>query len=319
MTYCRIPEGIGARARRALERYAEETGVALIAERRDADRRACEERRVRQRLGRFRMVDRRAIRNGGGRRVAERRAATVQVTPPQPLPRRLRGLADDIRFFAPLEISRQHVEDVATARLLVRIQGGESELFEALYAQWFDRVYTFARAALDRSMLAELATQEVFAEVYEALPRHEVDSGRFRAWIAGIMARRVQGHLIALHGPEAVAAAEIARAGAEVSHEVPSWLKDGDIQVLVSRLPAPQRDVLMLRYLIGLSQIEVAEVVERSADAVFDLHSSALAVLAERQRAIGEPSAASSVRFAMARRRRSARVLQSRRLALVPG
>jgi hypothetical protein len=76
---------------------------------------------------------------------------------------------------------------------------------------------------------------------------------------------------------------------------------------------------MMLRYLMRLTQAEVADVVERSADAVAELHTNALAILAERQLAIGRPSEAKSMRFAMARRRRSARVLQSRRLALSPG
>jgi RNA polymerase sigma factor (sigma-70 family) len=320
MTYCIVPGGVGSRTRRALERYAEETGVVLVSERRSADRRAADDRRTRDRIGRFRSVDRREIHNRDGRRVAQRRAASVPVTPPRPLPRRLRGHAERIVLMEPLEIAPDHVEDVAMARLIVRIQGGELELFRALYSQWFDRVYTYARATLGRSLQAELATQEVFGELYEVVPRHEVGSRRFRALLAGIVCRRVQGHSIALHGPESTCAEEeIARTGASGSRAVPSWVTDADLQVLVSRLPQPQRHVMMLRYLMRLSQTEVADVMERSAGAVGEIHASGIATLAERQLAIGKPSEASSMRFAMARRRRSARVLQSRRLALTPG
>jgi DNA-directed RNA polymerase specialized sigma24 family protein len=319
MTYCLIPEGLGGRTHRALERYAEETGVSLVAERRGAERRAANDRRTRERTMRFRSIDRRTIHNNGGRRVAERRAASVPVTPPGPLPRRLRSHADEIHFVEPLEVSPEHLEDIATARLMVRIQGGEAELFRSLYEQWFDRVYTYTRAVLDRAVLAEVATQEVFAEIYDALPRHEIEDERFRAWIAEVMARRVQAHMIVLHGSEAVASVQPAHAGAEVERVVPKWVKDVDLHVLIAQLPLPQREVMLMRYLMRLSQIEVGDIVERSAAVVGELHASALSVLAERQQAIGEPSAASSVRFAMARRRRSARVLQSRRLALVPG
>jgi DNA-directed RNA polymerase specialized sigma24 family protein len=319
MTYCTIPEGIGRRALHALERYAEETGVVLVSEYRGEDRRSQGERRIRDRVGRFRSIERRTIHNAGGRRVAERRAATVPVTAPRPLPRRLRGCAEEIRFLEPLEISPEHVEDVCMARLAVRIQGGEHELFRVLYHQWFDRVYTYARATLERSALAELATQEVFADIHDALPRHEVGPERIRAWMAGVVCRRIHGHLVALHGPEAVVEEDPARCVMTAPHEVPSWVTDADLQVLVSRLPLPQRRVALLRYLMGLSQTEVAYVVERSVSAVADLHASALAALAERQAALGKPSEASGARFAMARRQRSARVIQSRRLALIPG
>ena len=318
MTYCTVPEGLGARGLRALERYAAETGVALIREQRGEERRVSEDRRVRERLGRFRSVERRTICNSGGRRVAERRAATVPVTPPAPLPRRLRAHSEQIRFIEPLEISPEHIEDVATARLLVRFQAGEKQLFRALYAQWFDRVYTYARAALERSMLAEQATQEVFAELYDSLPHHEVGAERFRSWLAVIARRRIQGHLIALYGAEPIEDEPLPQSS-RTSHAVPHWVKDPDLQVLVSRLPLSQRHVMMLRYLMGLSQAEVAGVVERSPQAVADLHAVALSVLSERQHAIGQPSAASGARFAMARRRRTARVTQSRRLALTPG
>jgi RNA polymerase sigma factor (sigma-70 family) len=319
MTYCTIPTRLGSRGLRALERYAEETGVVLVSERRGADRRSAEERRTRDRIGRFQSIDRRTIHNHTGRRVAERRAAAVPVVAPRPLPRRLRSHADEIRFLEPLELSREHLEDVETARLLVRIQGGEKELFGKLYRQWFDRIYTYARANLERSVLAEEATQDVFAELYEELPRHQVDSGRFRAWFAGIASRRIRGHLIAIHGPEQILEEEPARSQPQPVHEVPSWVTDADLHVLVARLPLPQRRVVMLRYLMALSQTEVADIVESSAATVGDLHASALAIIAERQHAIGKPSEAKSVRFAMARRRRSARVLQSRRLALTPG
>lgn len=319
MTYCMVPEGVRGRTRRALERYAEETGVALVVERRCEHRRAPQERRIRDRAGRFQTVDRRTIRNRAGRRVAERRAAAVPVTPPQPLPRRLRAHSDRIRFIELLEIAPEHVEDIDMARLVVRIQGGEHELFRTLYRSWFHRVYTYARANLDRSVLAELATQDVFAEIHDALPRHDVDSQRFRAWLAGILCRRVQGHLIALHGAAAAVEEEVVRVAPRVSHEVSSWVTDADIQVLVLRLPLAQRRVVMLRYLMALSQTEVSDVVERAVDAVGELHASGLSILAERQLAMGRPHEASSVRFAMARRRRSARVLQSRRLALTPG
>ena len=316
MTYCMIPGGIGRRSLRALERYAKETGVALVREQRTGERRAKDDRRVRQRIGRFRSTERRTILNNGGRRVADRRASTVPVTPPFPLPRRLRS--ENIAFVEPLEVSPEHVEDVLTARLVVRIQDGESDLFHLVYEQWFDRVYTYARAVLERSSLAELAVQEVFADVHAALPTFQVDSERFRTWLGAMMAGRIREELVALWGADIVAPEE-ALSMAPAPHSVPSWVTDADLQVLVSRLPLQERNVLMLRYLMGLSQVEVGAVIDRSASHVGELHASGLAILAARQLAIGKPSEASSVRFAMVRRRRSARVLQSRRLALTPG
>ena len=314
MTYCVVPDGIGRRTLRTLERYAEETGVALVRERRTGERRARDDRRTRERIGRFRSVERRSIFNNAGRRVADRRAATVPVLPPGPLPRRLRAI--EVGFAEPLEISPEHVEDVLTARLVVRIQGGEIDLFNVLYERWFERVYTYARAVLERSSLAEFAAQEVFVDVHAALPTYQVDSERFRTWLAAIMASRV-GELAALWGADIVAD-EFGSRSTPPPYTVPRWVTDADLQVLVSRLPLPERNVVMLRYLMGLSQVEVGAISDRSASDVGWLHASGLEILAARQLAIGKPSEASSIRLAMVQRRRSARVLQSRRFALAP-
>lgn len=316
MTYCMIPDGLGGRTMRALERYADETGVALVRERRDGERRAREDRRVRDHTGRFRSSERRAVRNHAGRRVADRRAAMVPVTPPHPLPRRLRSVG--VRFMEPLELSPEHVEDVVTARLIVSIQGGDDDMFRDLYEQWFDRVYTYARAALERSAHAEVATQAVFAELHAALPGYQVDAQRFRAWFGALIAGRVRDERIALYDGELAAAERCAESIPDAPHSVASWITDADLQVLVSRLPLPERDVVLLRYLMALSQVEVGTAIGRSSARVSELHAGGLGILVERQRAIGRPSEASSLRFAMVRRRRSARVLQSRRLALAP-
>jgi RNA polymerase sigma factor (sigma-70 family) len=318
MTYCMIPDGIGSRSLRALERYSVETGVALVRERRTGERRARNDRRVRRQIGRFQSADLRTILNSAGRRVADRRAATVPVTPPLPLPRRLQGA--NVAFVAPLEVSPEHLEDVLTARLIIRIQGGESDLFHRLYEQWFDRIYTYARAVLERSSHAEFAAQEVFADLYGALSGYQVDSERFRTWLGTIVASRAREELVALWGADVVTSeGPEPRATAPAPHSVPSWVTDADLQVLMSRLPLPERNVLMLRYLMGLSQVEVGSVVDRSTGNVSELHARGLGILAARQLAIGKPSEASSIRFAMVQRRRSARVLQSRRLALTPG
>lgn len=318
MTYCMVPDGVGGRTLRALERYAEETGVALLCERREGDRRTSDDRRIRERVGTFQSGERRTIHNHAGRRVADRRAATVPVTPPCPLPRRLRAIGVD--FIEPLEVSPEHIEDVLTARLIVRIQGGETDLFQLLYEQWFDRVYTYARAMLERAALAEFATQEVFADLHAALPRYRIDAQRFRRWFGEMMATRVRDDLVAVRGGSVVAEYEPGMASAQdAPHEVSDWVTDADLHVLVSRLPVLERNVMMLRYLVGLNQLEVGAVVGRSTDTVGELHSSGLGILAARQLEIGRPSEASSIRFAMVQRRRSARVLQSRRLALTPG
>lgn len=59
-------------------------------------------------------------------------------------------------------------------------------------------------------------------------------------------------------------------------------LVDRDFLTLVGRLPVGQRDALVLRYLLGFSNPEIAEILDRSEAAVRQLQSRALKTLAHR-------------------------------------
>ena len=198
------------------------------------------------------------------------------------------------------------IEDEDTTRLVIRAQTGDREAFAAIYTRYFDRVYAYLRVALNDAAEAEDATQKVFMSVLESLPAYELREGRpFRAWLFRIARNRALDH----H-----------RAGGRVSPEDPTeldrrleaedktdlraltWTSDEDLLLLIERLPEAQRQALMLRYVLGFSSAEIAEVMERSEPAVRQLNHRALDFLRIRLAAAGREPAnvpASSRRLAM--------------------
>jgi DNA-directed RNA polymerase specialized sigma24 family protein len=65
------------------------------------------------------------------------------------------------------------------------------------------------------------------------------------------------------------------------------WLTDRDLAFLVERLPLPQRQVLVLRYMLDFSYTEIALALDRSIDDVRQLHHRARRHLEERLRRLG--------------------------------
>jgi RNA polymerase sigma-70 factor (ECF subfamily) len=262
--------------------------------------------------------DRRKIRNAAGRRVADRRAVAGPVAA-LPLPRRARRHADRIAFVQRLEPSARQHEDVDTNRLIARLQAGEDGAAEEIYLRYFDRVYGYTRAILRDQHEAEDVTQQVFFETLRGLPRFEIRAGQpFRAWLFWLARNRVLDALrrrsrLDVESPAHIQTRREIRPEAEERSGV-EWISDGEIAAQVERLPARQRQVLVLRYLIGMTTEEIAVALGSSSTAVRVLQHRALRTL-ERQ--IAPASAAREAgRIPMLVRIRPASVARGRRFAL---
>jgi RNA polymerase sigma-70 factor, ECF subfamily len=324
VTYCIVERRLALRHRRPLRRYEEDSGVQVVAERRDAERRIGEERRTRP-LAVPADIDRRRVRPSAGRRVAERRATLLPVHQPAPLPRRLRSHAAGIGFAARLALTPEQVEDIDAARIVVRIQGGDGGLFGLLYERFFDRVYSYASALVEDAGVAEWLTQETFLDLHEDIPAYDVAPTGFRERLAGILWAKAAEHLRRTRGIDLTDAnlaeddTDRVQDGSADALAFPDWVSDTDLQLLIGRLPHPQRQAVMLCYLLDLSEAEAARVCGCLPDVVSELNDRALAHLRGRLALLGREMAVPSMRLSMLRGRRPARVLQGRRLALLSG
>ncbi|HEX2015391.1 MAG TPA: hypothetical protein VGN69_01765, partial [Solirubrobacteraceae bacterium] len=151
MRYCVVPPDLAPALHALLKRrFVADPNVEVVIEARDHVRRQLADRRASATSTQTPDApspDRRRIRAQDGRRAGERRAALLDVDP-LPLPRKASHFAARLKFFERLEPSGQQREDLDTARLVARIQSGESDSFPLLYLRYFDRVYTYLVIAL---------------------------------------------------------------------------------------------------------------------------------------------------------------------------
>jgi RNA polymerase sigma-70 factor, ECF subfamily len=320
---CLIPADLAPRLEPTLSRYASEHGLGVVVERRQADRRRGAERRDSVWPGggsETTAGERRRVRNAAGRRVGERRATLIPVAAEHPLPRRAATYAERLVFVERLDLDGEILEDLDTARLVTRWQAGDREVFTELYQRYFDRVYTYLRLALKDSHEAEDGAQQVFISVMEALNRYQLGSVPVRGWLFRIVRNYAISHArrsgrTQLEDPETLDGRMEVSGDAEGSN-VLEWLTDADLLVLVDRLPEPQRQVLALRYMLDLTFQEAAEVLDRTPDAVRQLHHRAIGALRSQLTALGRRSEARALRVPMRRRCRPTLESQRNRYAL---
>ena len=292
ITYCIVPFDLAAKLHGPLrEHFAADPAVEVIVEQRSLERRRSTERRQRTLAA---DDERRLIRNAEGRRAGPRRAPTMPLKP-LALPRRARAYVDRLAFVERVEPSEEHLADLDSARLVTRAQAGDPDAFSTLYLRYFDRVYAYLKVLFrDDPHEVEDITQQVFVRAFEALPRYERRAQPFRAWLFTIVRNLALTHLgrqgrTDLVDPHMLAEQREAESTNDSTSTL-SWVTDRELVMFVERLPVPQRQVLVLKYMLDLPAKEIAKILDRSYVDVRTLEHRALRFLEARLRAVGRHS-----------------------------
>jgi RNA polymerase sigma-70 factor (ECF subfamily) len=285
VVYCIVPGELAAKLHKPLrEFFRDDSRVQVVVERRQTERRRWGDRRrlrVAQPAGR----ERRRVRSERGRRVDDRRATAAPADPPE-LPAAALPYRNWITFVERLEPSTLEREDADTARLIARLQAGEDAVFDHLYERYFDRVYSYLAVTLGDADDIEDVSQEVFTRVLEAIPRYERRAAPFRAWLFRIVRNTAVSRLRERHRLSVESPDEIGRRQDDVndlSQDVSErWIEDRSVVALVAELPPVQRQVIVLRYMLGMSPSEIAVVLGRSPAAVRQLQHRAMLFMRSR-------------------------------------
>jgi RNA polymerase sigma-70 factor (ECF subfamily) len=165
----------------------------------------------------------------------------------------------------------------------VRAAQADPAAFDQIYRRYVDRVYSYAFYQLGDHHEAEDATERTFLSALAAIGRYRDDGSTFRAWLFRIAhnaianahrsrSRRRTETIESIAEPQAPGAdPAVVVAGADRSRAVREAL---------ARIPSERRQVIVLRFVDGLSSREIGVVLGRSPGAARVLLHRALADLA---------------------------------------
>ena len=169
----------------------------------------------------------------------------------------------------------------------IRAKAGDHDALRFLYLRYADNVYGYVCSIVRDEHDAEDVTQQVFAKLPTALARYEPRAVPFSAWILRVAHNASIDHVRARRSIPC----EDVRSPDTEADDVSRDRCDA-LRTALSTLPTDQREVLVLRFIAGMSPGEIAARMGRSEDAIHGLqHRGRRTLRNELQRLESAPAA----------------------------
>ena len=166
-----------------------------------------------------------------------------------------------------------------------RAKEGDLDALRFLYLRYADNVYGYVCSIVGDEHEAEDVTQHIFSKLTKRLARYEPRVVPFTAWILRVAHNAAIDHL---RTRRPVPCEEIR--SKDLADDASGRERFAELRLALAALPAEQRNVIMLRFLVGLNAREIAERLGRSEDAVNGLqHRGRRRLRAEMRRIQDEP------------------------------
>jgi RNA polymerase sigma-70 factor (ECF subfamily) len=149
-----------------------------------------------------------------------------------------------------------------------RAQQGDNDALGFLYARYADSVYGYVRSIVHDHHQAEDITQHVFTKLMKVIGKYQEQDVPFLSWILRVSRNAA---LDSMRNNRLVPVDEVRDVRRAASEHSSVERVDGLRDALAS-LPEAQRQVLMLRHLVGLSPCEIAEMTGKSEGSIHGLH-----------------------------------------------
>jgi RNA polymerase sigma-70 factor, ECF subfamily len=153
--------------------------------------------------------------------------------------------------------------EVLDDRELVERAKHDPEAFGCLYDRYVTTVYRYVLGRVKNQFLAEDLTAEVFHRALKSIVHFRWQGITFSAWLFGIARRTVADHFRRT-GREVVRGLPEHLHASDADHE----FSDPDLWRAVDELPAPQRQVVLLRFCGDFTFRQISRVMGKSEDAV---------------------------------------------------
>jgi RNA polymerase sigma-70 factor (ECF subfamily) len=152
-------------------------------------------------------------------------------------------------------------------RAVARAKQGDRDAVRFLYLRYADNVYGYVRTIVRDHHDAEDVTQQVFAKLMTAISKYEQRDVPFVAWLLR-MSHNVAVDVVRVR--RATPTEEVFGLDDASCEDAPERARS--LHAALAALPGDQREVVVLRHVLGLSPVEIAAQLGRTNSSVYGLH-----------------------------------------------
>jgi RNA polymerase sigma-70 factor (ECF subfamily) len=173
------------------------------------------------------------------------------------------------RFRRVGRLSEDEAGNRAVAQAVTRAKQGDREALRYLYVHYADHVYGYVASIVRDDYEAEDVTQHVFAKLMTVLPKYEPREVPFSAWILRVARNVAVDHM---RQRRAIPCEEVRDLETHANDDDSSRHRSLGLRDALATLPEDQRQVVVMRHLIGLTPGEIAGCLGRSEPSIHGLH-----------------------------------------------
>ncbi|WP_152467011.1 RNA polymerase sigma factor [Sulfitobacter sp. THAF37] len=179
----------------------------------------------------------------------------------------------------------------AEAALLARYASGDAAAARLLAARLTPRLFAHARRVLGDTAEAEDVTQEALLRLWKIAPGWRTGEARVGTWCYRVVANLCTDRLRKRRSVPLDTVAEPEDPRPEAADRLQQLARRDALQAALESLPDRQRQAVVLRHIEGLSNPEIAEILDIGVEAVESLTARGkrglAAALAGRKEALG--------------------------------
>jgi RNA polymerase sigma-70 factor (ECF subfamily) len=170
-----------------------------------------------------------------------------------------------LRARTTLDESAEAMRQVRLA--IVRAKQGERDAIRVLYVRYAENVYGYVASILRDEKEAEDLTQHVFLKLINAIHKYDDHGVPFSAWLLRLARNAALDHL---RRRRAIPAEEVF--GADTHIDEGALERARCLRTALNSLPDEQREVVVMRHVLGLTPPEIAAQTGRSESSIHGLH-----------------------------------------------
>jgi len=181
------------------------------------------------------------------------------------------GESDMMSVFSIRRSLKQDGDADLVRRDIARAKEGDLDALHRLYERYADNVFSYVRSILHDDHEAEDVTQHVFTKLLTRISGYEERSVPFTAWLLRIARNCAIDHL---RSRRAICCEEVPVVDGPAFDAVAADRRDA-VEDALSTLTDGQRQVVVLRHVMGYSAREIASHMGKSEGAIHTLHCRA--------------------------------------------